>query len=125
MAKDLTVFLEDKPGSMATMGEVLGNAMINISGSSSLIVEDKGVIHILVEEPEKAREILSSAGIEVGEERDVLVVDVNPVPGELGRQARALARVSPLISRNILFRDGCQGNGRGRGKVPHLWRRVA
>ena len=91
MARDLTVFLEDKPGSMATMGEALGNAMINISGTSGLTVEDKSIIHILVDDPEKAREILSSAGIEVGAARDVLVVDVNPVPGELGRQARALA----------------------------------
>ncbi|NIT57181.1 MAG: amino acid-binding protein, partial [Phycisphaerae bacterium] len=32
MAKDLTVILEDRPGTVADMGEALGKAGINIEG---------------------------------------------------------------------------------------------
>ncbi len=33
MAKDLTVILEDRPGTIADMGEALGKAGVNIEGA--------------------------------------------------------------------------------------------
>lgn len=105
MAKDLTVFLTDKPGSLATMGEALGKAGVNILGTSGLTVEGKGVIHIMVEDTEKARTTLEAAGLEVGDARDVLVVDVQAVPGDLGAKARAIADAGVNIDLIYLTED--------------------
>lgn len=106
MAKDLTVFLVDKPGSLATMGETLGAAGVNIMGGCGLTVAGRGETHILVEDAAKAREALKAKGLEVGAERDVLVVDVEPIPGELGRKARSLANAGVNIDLAYLTEDG-------------------
>ena len=105
MAKDLTVFLVDKPGSLATMGETLAAAGINIIGGCGLTVGDRGEIHVLVEDAAKARDALKAKGLDVGAERDVLVVDVEPRPGELGRIARALATAGVNIDLVYLTED--------------------
>ncbi len=46
MAKDLTVILEDRPGTLADMGEALGKAGINIDGWGGIPCEGRGVIHV-------------------------------------------------------------------------------
>lgn len=58
MAKDLTVVLEDRPGTIAHMGEALGKAGINIDGGCGFPCEGKGVLHILVEDAADARRVL-------------------------------------------------------------------
>jgi hypothetical protein len=91
MAKDLTVILEDRPGTLADLGEATGGAGINIEGMCGTTVEGKGVIHILVDDAAGARKALEDTGIEVGEERDVLVVEVEDRPGTMGEVARRVA----------------------------------
>jgi hypothetical protein len=89
--KDLTVILEDRPGRLADLGEATARAGINIDGVCATTQEGRGVIHILVEDAAATRAALSDAGIEVGGERDVLVVDVEDRPGTMGEVARRLA----------------------------------
>ncbi len=94
MAKDLTVSLEDKPGTLADLGEALGNAGVNIEGICGLGVEGRGIIHVLVQDAAKARQALEGAGIKVEGEADPIVSEVKSSadkPGELGRMARAIA----------------------------------
>jgi len=106
MAKDLTVNLVDKPGALADLGETLSSAGINIIGGCGLTVGGKGEIHLLVDDAAKTRAALEAKGMEVGKERDVLVLDVEPVPGELGRKARALATAGVNIQLTYLTEDG-------------------
>jgi hypothetical protein len=91
MANDLTVILEDRPGTLADMGEALGRAGINIDGMCGFPSEGKGVMHVLVEDAAGARSALEGAGIEVGAEREVLVVEVDDRPGAFGDIARKIA----------------------------------
>jgi hypothetical protein len=91
MAKDLTVTLEDRPGTLAELGEATGNAGINIEGLSGMTAGGRGVIHILVEDAAAARKALEDAGIEVSEERDVLVAEVEDRPGTMAEVARRVA----------------------------------
>lgn len=91
MAKDFTVILEHRPGTLAELGEALGAAGINIEGISATICEGQGVIHILVEDAEATRRVLQEKGFQVQAERDVVVVSVPDRPGELGRLCRRLA----------------------------------
>jgi len=97
MMKDLTVILEDRPGTLADMGEALGKAGINIEGSCGFPSEGKGVGHILVEDAAAARRALEEVGIEVGDEREVLVLEIEDQPGALGEVSRRIANAGVNI----------------------------
>lgn len=98
MSKDLTVILEDRPGSLAKVGEALGKAGVNIDGICGMTVEGKGVIHILVEDAVKARRVLEANHIEVSGDLDVLVLEVEDRPSVLGNIARRLANAGVNIN---------------------------
>jgi hypothetical protein len=95
MPKDLTVIIEDRPGTLADLGEATGKAGINIDGMCGFPSEGKGVIHVLVEDAEAARRALEEAGLEVRDERDVLMLrqgtDIVDRPGQTGEIMRRLA----------------------------------
>jgi|SRR5439155_19877649 len=107
MSKDLTISLEDKPGQLASIGEALGNAGINIEGICGITMEGRGVIHVLVEDSAGARAALEGAGIKVEGEDDPVVIELSAEdkPGTLGHMARKLGdagvnvRVAYLASR--------------------------
>ena len=101
MAKDLTVSLEDRPGTLADLGEALGKAGINIEGICGFGVEGRGIIHLLVEDAAAARKALEGAGIKVEGEADPIVTEVAgraDKPGELGKMARAIANAGVNVT---------------------------
>jgi hypothetical protein len=88
--KDLTVTLENRPGSLADLGAATGSAGINIEGVCGSTEGDQAAIHILVDDAAATRAALREAGIEVSGERDVLVVDIENRPGAMGEVARRI-----------------------------------
>ena len=97
MAKDLTVMLEDRPGTLADLGEATGRAGVNIEGVCGVSSGGTAEFHILVEDAEAARRALQDAGFEVSGERDVLVVDVENRPGTMAEVARKVANAGANI----------------------------
>lgn len=91
MAKDLTVILEDRPGTLAEMAGVLGKAGINIVGGCGFPCEGRGVFHMLVEDAAGARRALQEGGFKVSRERDVLVREIEDQPGVLAEVTRNIA----------------------------------
>ncbi len=91
MPTNLTIELVDRPGTLAELGESLGRAGINIEGGCGFSIEGKGILHLLVEDAEVARMAIASADLEVIGERDVLLVDLEDKPGELGRITRQIS----------------------------------
>ena len=89
--QDLTVNLANEPGTLAKLGEILGNAGINIEGVVGKSEGDEAHVHVLVQDAGMVREQLSQAGIECGGEREVEVVSIVDQPGELGRHLRKVA----------------------------------
>lgn len=87
MPSDLTVRLENRPGTVAAAAEALGRAGVNIEGGCGVAAGDQGVLHVLVEDADAARRALSDAGFEVG----LPARDVPDEPGALGRVARRIA----------------------------------
>lgn len=106
MASDLTVYLEDRPGTLAKLGEVLGAAGINIDGICGVAGQDRGEIHVLVADPGAAGSALTAAGIEVGESRDVVMVEFEDRPGELGSIARRVAGTDTNVELVYVSCDG-------------------
>jgi hypothetical protein len=96
MPKDLTVILDNRPGELARLGEATGGAGINLDGICGFPTDaEHAVLHVLVQDGAAARKALEGAGIEVRDEREVLVlrkvVDVVDRPGVAGVVARAMA----------------------------------
>jgi hypothetical protein len=94
MATDLRVVVDDRPGGLASVGEALGTAGINIEGLCGVGLGDRGVIHVLVEDGAAARAALEAAGLAVETESEPLVSDVSAgagTPGTMGQMARAIA----------------------------------
>jgi len=102
MSKDLTVMLEDRPGTLADLGEALGKAGVNIEGVCGMPSQGKGVFHILVEDAAAARRALEAAKFHVHEERDVLVLTMEDRPGEIGRVCRRIAAAGVNITLTYL-----------------------
>ena len=93
MAHDMAVVLHDRPGQLALLGEAVGNAGINIRGLAAFTGEGEGIIHVLVDDDDvpRCRDVLQRNGMDVADEREVLVVDVDDRPGTLGELTRRLA----------------------------------
>jgi hypothetical protein len=91
MPSNLTVVLKDEPGQLARLGHATGEAGINMLGMSALTGEGRGVINILVEDGDRAREALESADLGVADQQEALVIDVTDRPGTIGELARQLA----------------------------------
>ena len=84
MASDITVILEDRPGTLAEMGRALGQAGINIKGGCGLPFEGKGIIHLLVDDPDAAISALAGVDIEAHSPVGVIRKSYHDQPGELG-----------------------------------------
>jgi hypothetical protein len=92
MATDLTVILQNRPGTIADAGEAAGKAGINLLGACGFPCDGEGILHVLVEDDAAtARSAFEGAGLEVRDEREVLVVDIQDQAGELGRVLRRVA----------------------------------
>jgi hypothetical protein len=91
MALDLTLYLDDHPGELARLGEVLGEAGVNIEGFCAVTSGGgQAEIHVLVQDMDLAFKSLARANIEVVSEQEVVVVDVDDTPGVLGEVTRRL-----------------------------------
>jgi hypothetical protein len=91
MPTEFTVVLEDRPGSLARFGGVLGDGGVNIEAIQGRAGEGKGVVQFVPNDPERAARALEGAGIAYTA-RTVLVVKVLDVPGMLGDVALVMSR---------------------------------
>ena len=91
MPWDITVELENRPGTLAEVGEATGNAGVNLDGVCGFPCEGVGIIHLLVDDADAARDALDGAGITIRDEREVLVADVTDQPGAVGELTRRMA----------------------------------
>ena len=96
MPTDLTVILEHRPGELARLGEITGEAGVSIRGLAAFTGEGRGVVHLLLDDDTvaRAREALERAGMGVADQREVLVADIEDRPGALGELARRLAEAN-------------------------------
>ena len=80
--KQISVFLENKVGHVRTVTEELKKANLNMRAISLADSEDFGILRIVVEDPDKAYNILRAANHAV-KETDVIAVEVPDHPGGL------------------------------------------
>ena len=91
MPKDLTIVLVDRPGTLADAAEALARAGINIEGACGFACGGEGIFHVLVEDATVARQAIAAAGLEVRDEREVVITRVEDRVGAAGRLLRQIA----------------------------------
>ncbi len=102
--RDLAIRLENRPGTLAEMGEVLGRAGVSVEGGGAFLFDGKGIAHFLFEDASAARKALEANGIEVLEDREVLVQKLNQdQPGQLGKISRMMAEAGVNIE--VIYSD--------------------
>ena len=89
MVEQLSVFLENKTGRLAELCRALGDAGINMRALMVADTEEFGVVRIICDYPDKAREVLESAGFGVSA-TSVVAVEIPDVPGGLADVLEAL-----------------------------------
>ena len=90
--KDLEILLKNEPGSLALLGETLGKYQISLEGGGVFANGGLSIAHFLVDDAEKAKDVLQIAGIEVLKINEVIIQKLRQdVPGQLGMFCRRLA----------------------------------
>ena len=90
--KDIAIHLQNEPGALADMGEILGAAGVSLEGGGMFVEDGKGIAHFLVDDAERARQVLETNGINVIGINDVLVQKLKQeTPGQLGKISRLMA----------------------------------
>lgn len=107
MATDLTVILENRPGTIADVGEAVAEAGVNLLGACGFPCEGVGVVHLLVEDGDAdvARQAAEGAGFEVRGQREVLVTEIEDRTGALGELARRMANAGVNVDLLYLATD--------------------
>jgi hypothetical protein len=85
----LSIFAENKPGRLAAVTKVLAKEKINIRATTIATSDTFGVINLIVDDPPRAEEVLTKAGMTVSLNR-VLAVVIPDEPGGLDRLTNLL-----------------------------------
>ncbi len=88
--KQITVFLENVPGRLATLCNTLENRGVNLQAMTTSEASEYGVVRMIVDDVDKATEALRQVDLPFSTV-DVLGVEVSDEPGALGKVAVRLA----------------------------------
>ena len=88
--RQISVFIENKPGMMVKITDALGNAGVDIRALSLADTQDFGILRLIVNDTEKAREALKAVGC-ITSVTDVIVAELPDVPGAMTKTVRILA----------------------------------
>ena len=105
MAIELTVVLDDKPGTLARLGTVLGDADVNIEAIHGMSRDGRSVVQLVPRDPDTAGEALVAAGVPYTE-REVVVVKVLDQPGMLGELSLVMSHAGINIDAVYLTTQG-------------------
>ncbi len=105
LEKQLSVFVQNKVGSLGELSIALAKANINIKALSIVDDLDWGIVRLIVDEPEKAKEILHKLGLMYGEGQVVTVMLENH-PGALAELADKLGKKKINIEQAFVTTSG-------------------
>ncbi|MGD0953357.1 MAG: ACT domain-containing protein [Methanotrichaceae archaeon] len=80
--KQISLFVENRPGRMAKVSKTLSDAGVNIRAMTIAEAGDFGVIRMVVDNPDEGYKVLHDSGFTVSA-TDVLVAEMKDIPGGL------------------------------------------
>ena len=100
--KQISVFVENKSGSLAKITNVLAENNIDIQALSLADTTDFGILRLIVDSPEKAELALAENHFTI-KETDVLAVAIEDVPGGLNKVLAVMEKAGIAIEYMYAF----------------------
>lgn len=100
--KQITVFLENKIGSLAALTRLLGENDINIRALSIAETSDSGTLRMIVNDTEKAFKLLKNSEFRASL-TDVIAVEISDTPGGFARMLSLLEEVKINVEYTYAF----------------------
>lgn len=100
--KQISVFLENRPGTLAEATDVLSKGGVNLRALSVADTRDFGILRLIVDDQEKALAVLKEAGFATTVTQ-VLAAIIPDDPGSLSRVLHALAQASISVEYTYAF----------------------
>lgn len=90
MIRQISVFVENQPGSMMRVTSVLTECHVNIRAISTFDTPEFGILRLVVDDPEKAKASLTQKGF-VTRITDVMGAELKDEKGNLNQMLKILA----------------------------------
>lgn len=90
MAKQLNIFVDNKPGRLDAVTQLLSEAKINIFIFTIQDRGDFGLIKMIVDDPKEANKLLLKEGY-ASALKDIIIVSIKDKPGNLHKLATTLS----------------------------------
>lgn len=100
--RQISVFLENKPGSLAAFTKILENSDIDLRALSLAEHEDFGIVRVIVDDPYNTIQILKQEGY-VCSLTKVLAVEIEDKPGALVRMLNLLGESGVNLDYSYAF----------------------
>lgn len=107
--EQISVFIENKSGRLAEVSRVLGEANVNIRALSLADTSDFGILRLIVNDREKALQVLKASGFTVNR-TEVIAVEVPDRPGGLYELLQVLDREAINVEYMYAFVERCGEN---------------
>lgn len=88
-AKQLSAWVEDRPGMLGQVADALGEAKVSIRAFMAATFDGRGFVRVVVDKPAVARRVFRKHGWETTED-EVVEVTIRDRPGALGEVADRL-----------------------------------
>jgi hypothetical protein len=94
--KQLTAWVEDRPGMLGKVASALGAKKVNILAFMAPVIGGRGALRMVVDKPAAAKRVFQENGWETSEE-EVVEVMLSDKPGSLGNAATKLGQAGVNI----------------------------
>ena len=101
----LSIFLENKTGRLNDVTKVLSKAGVNMRAFSVADNSDFGILRLLVDDTDKAKQVLKENGFAVST-TDVIALNISNTAGTLDKILDLLAQAKVYIEYLYAFSDG-------------------
>lgn len=108
--KQLSVFLENKPGALSTPCRLLADAGVNIQTFALADTQQFGILRLVVHEWERAKQVLEQNGFVV-KVTEMVALEVPDRPGGLAGLLEIIERASINVEYMYAFTDKQEGKG--------------
>lgn len=107
MIRQISVFVENQPGSMMKVTSVLTESKVNIRAISTFDTPEFGIMRLVVDDPVKAKNSLTEKGF-VTRVSDVIGVELKDEQGNLNQMLKILAdgKINVNYIYSFVIREG-------------------
>lgn len=108
MMIEFVIRMDNHPGALSSLTDVLGGAGINIEAMSAWGANGNGVVRLITDNEATTRHVLAEAGL-VNTEHRVLTAHLADEPGSLARITRQLGEAGVNIDALYVLRSSSEG----------------